>query len=60
MKEDQEAAGQDAVLLTDLLTRQLGTGRRIEGSGDSDRSRVLLSETYWHARDEEDVRRVGG
>jgi len=53
--EDEEAAGQDAVLLTDLLTRRRGTAETQRGTGDIDRPRALVNETNRHAGDAKDA-----
>ena len=52
------SAGQEAVLLTDLLTRPRGTGETKRNTGDGGRPRALVSETYRHAGDEGDARRM--
>ena len=54
----QEAAGQSAHRLTDLLTRLLGTGETARDTGDAQRGLRLVSETCRNVGDGGDARRM--
>ncbi len=56
--ENQDAAGQVPVPLTDLLTRPGGTGETQRRTRDGNRTGALVSETGGHAGDVEDARRM--